>query len=191
MGVLTSAERARVAKPLLWIGMTSMFMAFAGLISGYIVSRSSLIAANSWLEFPLPENFTYSTVVIVVSSITITLATILIKKNNVAVATLLIWLTFCLGVAFAVLQYLGWQTLIENKIYFTGSNTAGSWVYAITGFHLAHLLGGLVSMFVTGIKALTGKYSDKNSLGIQQAATFWHFLDLLWVLLFLFLVFIR
>lgn len=191
MGILTSEERTRVAKPLLWIGMTSMFMAFAGLISGYIVSRSSLIATNSWLEFPLPDYFTYSTIVMVISSITITAATLTIKKNNSSWATLLIWLTFGLGVVFATFQYLGWQDLIANKIYFTGSNTAGSWVYAITGFHLAHLLGGLVSMFVTGIKALTGKYSDRNSLGIQQAATFWHFLDLLWLLLFLFLVFIR
>lgn len=187
------SDRAKVALPLLWVAIASMSMAFAGLTSGYVVSRTSLLESGKWLTFGLPDVFGYSTLVIVLSSVTVGLAYRLSKKGKMKQATQMLWTTLVLGLAFGYLQIQGWVALHDEAIFFTGpgSNTAGSWVYALTFFHLAHLLGGLISIFVTAIKSQMGKYTAENNLGILTASIFWHFLDVLWVYLFLFLVFIR
>lgn len=193
MGKLLPEERKKVAKPLLWVAMASIAMAFAGLTSGYVVSRSSLLSTNNWLIFELPVAFTWSTVVIVLSSITLIIAGRKIAQNHQKATTMWLGITLVLGIAFALLQLLGWQQLFGNGIFFTGkgSNTAGSWVYAISFFHLLHLIGGVIALVVTFIKSILGKYSATEKLGIELAAIYWHFLDVLWIYLFLFLVIIR
>lgn len=186
-------QRRGAAKPLLWVGMASMAMAFAGLTSGYVVSRSSLMQEERWMVFELPFYFYLSTAVILLSSITVFLAVKKAKANNFKQANWLLWKTFGLGVTFAVLQILGWNELHDSGIFFTGegSNPAGSWVYAISFFHLLHMAGGLISLLVTCIKSTKGLYSSTDTLGIELGAAFWHFLDLVWIYLFLFLLFIR
>lgn len=193
MGNLLPEERKKVSKPLLWVAMASIAMAFAGLTSGYVVSRSSLLSTNSWLIFELPNAFTLSTVVIILSSIALIITNQQISKNNQKGASLWLAVTLALGILFAVFQLWGWQQLFGNGIYFTGpgSNTAGSWVYAISFFHLLHLSGGLIALVVTLIKSALGKYTAENKLGIELAAIYWHFLGVLWLYLFLFLVIIR
>jgi len=193
MSTLSSVDKNKVALPLLWVGIASMSMAFAGLTSGYVVSRTSLLESGKWLTFGLPDVFAYSTLVILLSSLTVGLAYRTSKSGNQKRAAQLLWATLLLGLIFGFLQIQGWIALHSNAIFFTGpgSNTAGSWVYALTFFHLAHLLGGLISIFITALKAQMGKYNADNNLGILLASIFWHFLDLLWVYLFLFLVFIR
>ncbi len=190
---LLKEQRQGAAKPLLWIGMASMFMAFAGLASGYIVSRSSLLERENWLEFALPNYFYYSTAVILLSSLSMVFALQAARKNDSNKLTTALTITLVLGLTFGVLQVLGWQSLYAGGIFFTGegSNPAGSWVYAITSFHLAHMIGGIVTLLVTLIKASMGKYANGAILGVELAAIFWHFLDLVWICLFLFLLFIR
>lgn len=191
MSGLLPHEKKKVAKPMLWFGIVSMAMAFAGLTSGYIVSRSSLKAEGGWMEFSLPSAFTYSTLVIVLSSITIAWGLVQLKRGSQQKAVLGLFVTLLLGLVFAVMQYYGWRDLVDRNLFFVGSNTAVSWVYAISGMHLAHLIAGLITLLVTLINANNGKYNAGNTLGYELAAIFWHFLDILWVYLFLFLVFIR
>jgi len=190
---LLKEQRRGAAKPLLWVGIASMVMAFAGLTSGYVVSRSALLEKERWMVFDLPSYFYFSTAVIILSSITIVWAVKSAKKGNTAGATQALWITLCLGLIFAVLQILGWKELHDGGVFFTGesSNVAGSWVYAITFFHLLHMLGGLISLLITAIKSSKGLYSSKDTLGLELAATFWHFLDIVWIYLFIFLLFIR
>lgn len=189
---LTLEQKRKARKPLLWIGIASMAMAFAGLTSGYVVSRAALLADGMWLEFALPEAFMWSTVVLVASSITLFLAVRASRK--VGQGSLAAWMgvTWLLGLAFAGLQLMGYTQLTDQGIFFTGegSNTAGSWVYAISFFHLLHLAAGIIALTVSWIKSIRGKYAE-NKLGLELTATFWHFLDVLWVYLYLFLVFIR
>lgn len=187
------AQRRRAAKPMLWIGMASMVMAFAGLTSGYVVSRSSLVESGKWMYFEVPGVFTLSTVVILVSSIAMTLAVRFARRQKGNAMKISITITLLLGVLFAIFQFEGWNALVKNGVYFTGpqSNNAGSWFYAITWFHMAHLVSGLIVMIVTAAKAFMGKYSKGDYLGVEMAAIFWHFLDILWLYLFLFLSFIR
>jgi len=190
---LLKEQRKGAAKPLLWVGIASMVMAFAGLTSGYVVSRSSLIQKERWMVFELPSYFYISSAVIILSSITVIWAVKSIKKGEAKSATTALWLTLVLGLLFAVFQVLGWKALHDAGVFFTGqgSNVAGSWVYAITFFHLLHMIAGLISLSYTTLKSSKGLYSSTNTLGIELTATFWHFLDIVWIYLFIFLLFIR
>ncbi len=190
---LLKEQRKGAAKPLLWVGIASMIMAFAGLTSGYVVSRSSLLEKERWMVFELPTYFYISTVVILLSSITIFWAVKAAKKGQTKSTTQALFITLFLGLIFAVLQVLGWKALHDGGVFFTGkdSNVAGSWVYAITFFHLLHMVAGLITLLFTSIKSAKGLYSSTNSLGVELCATFWHFLDIVWVYLFIFLLFIR
>jgi len=190
---LTVEDKRKVRKPLLLIGLASIVMTFAGLTSGYVVSRSALIADSQWLEFALPEQFYWATAAIVLSSISMVIAKNQIKKGKSGVAKTAVLITLVLGLAFALLQYLGWMNLIDRGLYFTGegSNTAISWVYVITMLHWAHVIAGIIVLSVTLLRANAGAYTAKSYQGLSMASIFWHFLDALWIYLFLFLVFIR
>ena len=182
-------QKKKAAKPLLSISMVSMAMVFAGLTSAYVVRK----AEGNWLDFDFPIWFYISTAVILTSSLTIHLAKKLVKRGNNSSATKVMGLTFLLGVLFAIAQYLGWGSLYEMDVYFTGpaSNASGSFVYVITLLHLLHLAGGLIALLVTWVKTARQNYSPENMLGVELCAIFWHFLDFLWVYSFLFFLYIR
>jgi len=186
-------QRRKASKPLLWIGIGSIIMAFAGLTSGYVVSRTTLVASGNWLVFDLPSSFNYSTAVILASSLTLWLGKKAISKGETARLKLFLWLTISLGIIFLLLQVKGWSEMRNEQVFFTGpgSNPAGSWVYAISLFHLAHLLGGIVSLVYTTLRAYSRKYTQEDYHGVQLASIYWHFVDLLWIYLFIFLTLIR
>jgi cytochrome c oxidase subunit 3 len=115
------------------------------------------------------------------------------KKNAYKNIKLAAIITLLLGVAFIICQFKAWSVLVDQKIFFAGkySNASGSFLYALTGLHLAHLFFGVIALIVVFIKASFEKYNSENFLGIKLCAIFWHFLDLLWIYLFLFLLFVR
>ena len=193
MGELLPEQKRKVRKPLLWIALASIVMAFAGLTSGYVVSRSALLAENRWLQFALPQEFYYATVVIIASSLTLIWAKRAVKAGKQSQLVTGLWLTLLLGISFAVLQYQGWMSLIDQGYFFTGenSNMAISWVYVITLLHWLHVISGLIVLIVTIVQASKGKYTPDSYLGLSLTSIFWHFLDGLWIYLFAFLVFIR
>ena len=193
MAELLPEQKRKVRKPLLWIGLASIVMAFAGLTSGYVVSRSALMAENRWLQVSLPDEFYYATVMILVSSLSLIFAKRALKKNNQSMLQGALGLTLLLGIGFAYMQYRGWVALIDQGYFFTGenSNTAISWIYVITLLHWLHVLSGLIVLTVTLVQATRGKYTADSYLGFSLSSIFWHFLDGLWIYLFGFLVFIR
>ena len=180
-------EKSR--KFLLWIGLISIAMMFAGLTSGYIVRRQT----GTWLKFDLPFTFWISTAIILISSISMNWSVQLIRKNALAMLPNAVLTTFLLGVGFGVFQFISWITLINKNIYFTGPQSSGSssYLYILSALHLCHILGGLVALGVVYVKSLRKKYSADNYLGIKLCAIYWHFLDGLWVYLFLFLLIMR
>jgi cytochrome c oxidase subunit 3 len=186
---LEGENKERAIKLLLWLGQVSIGMLFAGLTSGYIVRR----AAGNWLNFNMPSAFFISTAIILVSSITMNMTVQAVKKDAKNAVTRNLLITFLLGIAFGVSQFVAWSTLIRNNIFLTGtsSNAAGSFLYIITALHLAHILGGLVALTITFFKARKGKYSASNYFGIKLCSTYWHFLDGLWVYLFIFMLIMR
>jgi cytochrome c oxidase subunit 3 len=194
METLTKAEekritREKVAIPMLWLSMGSMVMIFGGLTSAYYVRMEK----NDWLHFDLPQMFYISTAVIMLSSVTMNWALSSARKNDMKGIKTASWITFVLGLAFVFCQFKGWGVLVDQKVFFAGkySNAAGSFLYVLTGLHMAHLFGGLMALLTVSFKASKEKYNSENLLGIRLCAIFWHFLDVLWIGLFLFLLFTR
>jgi cytochrome c oxidase subunit 3 len=179
----------KASKPLLWVGIISIVMLFAGLTSAYVVRADN----GNWLLFNLPSAFYLSTAVIITSSITLFFALQMAKKNNKKGIVFGLLATFFLGLLFSYLQYSGWGELYSKQIVFGGksSNAAGSFLYLITFLHLLHLFAGLIVVLITLKNSIKGKYDAQNTLGLELCSIYWHFLDILWVYLFLFLYFIR
>lgn len=185
-----SQEKPKIAteKVLLAIGIGSIVMLFAGLTSGYIVRQ----AEGNWKFFELPSVFYISSIIILISSLTMQLAVRAVKKDELAQLKSFILITLGLGLAFVFTQFLGWNELVKNNVYFSDKLTpSGSFFYVITGLHLAHLAFGLLGLIITGSKSIRERYSSKNYLGISLCAIYWHFLGGLWIYLFVFLAIYR
>jgi cytochrome c oxidase subunit 3 len=182
----TKEQRAK--KMMLWFGIVSMAMMFAGLTSSYVVSKSR----PDWLkDFTLPNAFIASTVVILLSSLTLYVASVLLSKNQIRQAAVLSLLTLLQGIAFIVLQFVGFSQVIDMGYFMTGaqSSVTTSFLYVITATHIAHVVGGVLSLTVVTYKLFTAQYSPEKRLGFDLSKTFWHFVDILWLYLFIFLYF--
>jgi cytochrome c oxidase subunit 3 len=181
--------REKVAKPMLWVAMGSMVMIFGSLTSAYVVRMGK----GDWLTFELPKLFYISTAAILISSVTMNWVLSAAKKNDYKGMKIASFITLVLGIAFVLFQFQAWSALVDQKVFFAGkySNASGSFLYALTGLHLLHLAGGIIALIVVWIKTLGQKYNAENLLGIKLCAIFWHFLDALWIYLFLFLLFVR
>lgn len=181
-------RNARSKKMILWFAMISMFMMFAGLTSAYVVSSSR----PDWVkDFILPSAFVISTVVIVASSITFHMAKLSIKKNDTKATGMWLIATLVLGVAFVLAQFNGFSQVIKEGYYFTGpeSTVTTSFLYIVTVVHMLHLFAGLIVLLVVIYNHFKQKYNASQTLGLELGAMFWHFLDILWVYLFLFFYF--
>ncbi|GAL62485.1 cytochrome c oxidase subunit 3 [Algibacter lectus] len=183
-------KTGRAKKMMLWFGIISLIMSFMGWTSAFIVSSSR----PDWLsDFRLPNAFIISTVVIVVSSITFLLAKKSLKNGQHKVTSLWLLVTLVLGVVFIYNQFAGFRQIIDLGYNFTGptSNVTMSYIYLIALVHILHVVAGLICLLVVIYNHFKQKYSATNMLGFELAATFWHFIDILWVYLFLFLYFVR
>ncbi len=180
--------KQKLYKQMLWFSMISMTMMFAGLTSAYVVSKNR----EDWVDFELPQAFYVSTILIVLSSITFYFAKSFVKQNKNTVATPLLVLTLLLGLGFVYFQFQGFKQLIDAGLYFTGkeSNVSSSFLYVITLAHLVHIFAGIIVLITVLYQNIKGKYTSTNFLGLELGAIFWHFVDLLWVYLFLFFYFI-
>nr|WP_294778231.1 cytochrome c oxidase subunit 3 [uncultured Flavobacterium sp.] len=181
---------ARSKKLLLWFAMASMTMMFAGITSAFVVSKSR----EDWMEdFQMPMAFYFSTLAIILCSVTFHLAKKAIEKDNRSATANFLLLTLGLGIAFVFLQFKGFEQLIDQGYYFTGpeSNIATTFLYVIAVVHLAHLAGGMISLLIIIYNHFKQKYNSSQLLGIELGAMYWHFLDFLWICLFLFLYFFK
>jgi cytochrome c oxidase subunit 3 len=181
-------KHVRARKMMLWFGIVSLIMGFAGWTSAYIVSSSR----EDWMkDFTLPQAFLYSTIILILSSVTYIMAKRAVMNENQKSCTQWLVITMLLGIGFILLQFQGFSEMIGQGYYFTGptSNITMSYVFLIAAVHIAHVVAGLISLLVVLVNQLRGKYSAKDYLGLELGATFWHFLDLLWIYLILFFYF--
>ncbi len=169
----------------LWAAMGSIAMMFASLTSAYVVRRG----AGNWLEYKLPQLFFVSTLVLLISSLTLHLSYTSYKKGLELKYKGFLVGTLVLGLAFAVLQYQGWLKLYSYGIELKG-NPSGSFFYAISGIHLAHILGGIAALMVAGIHAfgLPFAVTEKRRHRFELVCHYWHFVDVLWVYLLSFMI---
>ena len=192
--------RKIVKKQLLWVALVSISMFFASMLSAFIVEKADV---GNWKDFILPVYFTIdwhnesvdigyfliSTVIIIISSLLLLFVKPLLKNGKSIFS--LVFIVFILGILFTYFQIKGWQQLTNQGVYLTGvgSNVAGSFLYILTLTHLLHLFGGLVGLCISTIKSKQNLYSINNYLGLELTSIYWHFLTILWIILFTFLKF--
>ena len=134
-------KKAKTYKMLLYFGMISIIMIFAGLTSAFVVSKQR----PDWFkDLVIPDTFTYSTIVLIISSITFFLAKKAIKANNTSLTTVYLLITLGLGLTFVYLQFKGFDLLFNRGLVPFGSSSkvTVSFLYAFVFVHVAHLFGG-------------------------------------------------
>lgn len=187
---LADAEKKRLHphKFTLWVGIGSIIMMFAALTSAYIVRE----AQHNWLQFSMPKVFWYSTVVIIVSSFTLHFAVKAFKARERNRYRSLLTITALLGLLFAGLQFYGFYDLYNRGIQIIGkgSNPSASFLGIITGLHVVHVLGGIVALAVLYFRAYSRKVKSYDATPVEILSIYWHFVDILWLYLFIFFMFV-
>lgn len=186
VAIMEQRKKIHPHKFTLWVAIASILMMFAGLTSAYIVKRSQ---AN-FLEFELPLAFWYSTAAIIASSVTIWMAQKKFRGRNMAAYRKLLTVTFILGLVFVMLQVLGFTSLAKAGLTLQ-KNVSVSFLYVIIGLHAAHVIGGVIALMVMFLKAFRSKVKSYSAVPIEVMATYWHFVDVLWIYLLVFLLAVR
>lgn len=169
----------------LWAALGSIAMMFASLTSAYVVRKG----AGNWLEYQVPQIFFAGTIVLLVSSITLHRSYLAFKSGSETAYKSFLATTFILGLVFVVLQYIGWKQLTALGVAING-NPSGSFFYVISGLHVAHVLGGIAALGVALLHAysLPYKVTEKRKNRFELVCHYWHFVDILWIYLLLFMI---
>lgn len=188
--MVTSPKKIRRIHPkkfALWTAIVSMLMLFSAFTSAYIVRKAS----SNWLAFPIVDEFFYSTGVILSSSVILHVAYKAFVAKNYTLYKLLLTLGLGLGVLFVALQYMGWLTLNSDTYgIFISTNQSSSFFVLLVGTHALHVIGGITALMISWIYALkssTKEWTPRGQLRLELTFTYWHFVDILWLYLLLFL----
>ncbi|UII24354.1 cytochrome c oxidase subunit 3 [Fulvivirga ligni] len=168
----------------LWLFMVTVVMIFAALTSAYIVRQ----AEGKWLVFELPQIFWYSTALIAMSSISMHWAYLSAKRDNLDMVKVAVVITTILGLLFTASQYYGFLALAEEGYHFSSNDVSVSFLIVLVGLHVVHLLSGIIVLIITLVSTFKYKVHSKNLTRLQMCVTYWHFLDVLWIYLFIFLL---
>lgn len=177
------------AKFTLWIFIVTIILFFGGLTSAYIVSKGIESEKDMWHFFELPTMLWYNTAVIIVSSIMLQVGLWGARRGDFGRTKTGYGLTFLLGLLFLVGQVVAWTILDEEGVLWgAGGSNSGNYLYILTAVHGLHIIAGLIYVGVVLFQMSKGKYKPGKIVGIENCATFWHFLGLLWLYLFIFLL---
>jgi cytochrome c oxidase subunit 3 len=168
----------------MWLFMVTVCMLFAAWTSAYIVKR----AEAGWAEIILPNQFYVNSVIIVISSFTMFWAQWSARRDNVEMVKLALSITTALGISFLVGQWIAWEKLVSLQEHFSGGNVSHSFLYVLTGIHGLHIVGGVVFLIIVLISTFKYKVHSKDMTQMELCSTFWHFLGVLWLYLFVFLL---
>jgi cytochrome c oxidase subunit 3 len=183
-----SPDRYRIG---VLVGIASILMMFTALASAYIV-RSGLPGSVDWRSMPVPPFVWLSTALIVLSSLSVSRAQKSLRRSDEGTHLRWLGLTLLLGVGFVASQLLAWRQLVAEGVYMR-TNPHSSFFYVLTGLHGLHLLGGIagLSYLLFFARAARGRaeaaYDAKRRTLTDVVAIYWHFMDGLWVFLFLLL----
>lgn len=164
----------------LWVLLTAVIMLFAGLTSAYIVLRG----VPAWQNIAMPSLLWLNTAILISSSFTIGLSLTAVRKNDPLNMKRWLAVSGALGVAFLAGQLAAWRQLVNAGVYLP-STLQSSFFYVLTGVHGFHLLGGIFALGFVMMKALKDRLTAVNHEPLKLCATYWHFMDALWVYLFL------
>lgn len=166
----------------LWLAIGSIIMMFAGLTSAYIVKGEQ----PGWTTVVVPKIFYYSTGVMLLSSLTMQIALKSFKERSMRQYRSLVTITALLGMTFIAMQIIGFKQLFESGVKLEGGSGAGQFLYIIFGLHALHVLGGAIALLIMFFRAFSAKIRSYNAVPVEVVSTYWHFVDLLWLYLFIF-----
>ena len=169
----------------MWVAIAAIIMMFAGLTSAYIVKSGQ----PGWEEIRTPRVFWYSSAVLLISSITIQVVLRSFKQRAMRQFRMLFVITLILGIVFVILQWEGFKYLWSHGVRFEGAG-AGQFLYIIFGLHAIHVLGGIVALVIMTMQQLFGRTISYNATPIEVMSTYWHFVDVLWLYLLIFFIWI-
>ena len=172
------AGRADTAKLGLWVAMGTITMLFAAFTSAYIVRSSG----QDWVPLAAPPILWFNTAILLASSVTMEIARHSFRRWQPLSFRKWILVTAVLGSAFLAGQILAWRELSQQGIYLA-SHPHSSFFYVLTGIHGAHLLAGVVALFYVLGLAIRYRLTPGESSSPTIAATYWHFVDALWLYL--------
>lgn len=180
-----SASRYRIG---MWVALAAILMMFTALTSAYIVRAAS---GSDWQPLTMPRILLLSTLLLVVSSATLETARRKFKDER---HKLWLFVTLALGFGFLLSQLLAWRQLVQQGIY-VSSNPHSSFFYLLTATHGVHLLGGLIALAYISLRGRAPKASSvavaKGQAAADAVTLYWHFMDVLWIYLFVLLFFWR
>ena len=171
----------------MWVSLASIAMLFTSLSSAYVV-RSGVM--NDWFPIAVPRVMFGSTALIILSSVSIEIARRKLKRSISDSYSRYLLLTTVLGLAFLVSQVVAWRQLAQQGIYLA-SNPYSSFFYLLTGAHALHLAGGLIAIGLLWLRSRS-QLDELRLIARRQATAdavsiYWHFMDALWIYLFLLL----
>jgi cytochrome c oxidase subunit 3 len=187
VGIVATQQNKKIHphKFTMWVAIGSILMMFAGLTSAFIVKSNQV----GWKSLEVPNIFWASTTAILLSSLTFQVALRSFKQREMKQYRMMVGVTILLGIVFVLLQWLGFDQLWQQKITFKGSG-AGQFLYVIFGLHAIHVIGGLIALVVMYIRAFAGRIKLYSSVPVEVMATYWHFVDILWIYLLVFFIII-
>lgn len=168
----------------LWLFIASVVMLFGAWTSAYIVKRGDI----GWAEIVLPDQFRINTAIIILSSCSMLWAQVAAKRGRLEQLKLAMAITLVLGIAFLVGQVIAYRELVALKEFFTGGNVSHSFIYVVSGAHAVHVIGGVIYLGVVTVAAFGHRIGPNRLTRLEMCSTYWHFLGLLWVYLFVFLI---
>jgi cytochrome c oxidase subunit 3 len=188
LGTAVDGSRYRIG---MWVALASIAMMFTALSSAYIVRSAS---SNDWYPLVMPRVLLASTAIIVMSSGTLEVARRKLKASIVSGYSRWLLITALLGLAFLVSQLIAWRQLRAQGVYLS-SNPHSSFFYLLTAAHAVHLFGGLLALLYLLLRVRTllvnGGIDVRKKAAADAVSIYWHFMDVLWIYLFLLLFFWR
>ncbi|MFM6975673.1 MAG: heme-copper oxidase subunit III [Sphingobacteriaceae bacterium] len=176
----------KAKKFLIWLLVISSFMLFAALTSGFIVYTAGNVERG--IKILLPQAFVYSTAAIIVSSLTMHMAYLSGKRLQFGKQKAYLLITILLGLIFFALQLSSWKYLITQGVYFVNPNASQSFLYIFTGAHLVHVFAGILMLFTAWLGKVKNIPQMNNLFRLEITSIFWHFIDILWIYLYVFLL---
>lgn len=178
------ASRYRIG---MWVAIAAILMMFTALTSAYIVRAAS---ANDWVTLPVPRVLWISTALILISSVTLEAAKKSLKRHTLDKYWTWLAVTTLLGAGFLVAQLLVWRQLVQQGVYIA-SNPHSAFFYLLTAAHGVHLAGGLLALLYLLIRhrrrAEDEVVVERRIAAAGAVTLYWHFMDALWIYLFLLL----
>lgn len=176
----------------MWVGLAGILMLFIALTSAYIVRGVPALSGgdSDWLPLEMPRVLWFTTGVLLLSSVTIEFARRALKRNEYAAFKKWISYTTLFGVAFLAGQVMAWRQLAGQGV-FINSHPHSSFFYLLTSLHGVHLLGGVIALAYVTVAAFRMRIGFKRRTAVDVTAIYWHFMDGLWIYLFVLLFFFR